>query len=127
MSPCSALAVLTEAALHSGQWRGLPMPPENVTQQPLRHSQLHGFTDGLVTGIQQQFCCMAWKETYPSVELFKKDFRCSVSNIHFGDVTMNFKQSSFSLSLPETLKESLAFIIHSCQFLVFISKTKDMK
>lgn len=122
-----ALAVLAEVALHSGQWRELSMSPENVTLQPLRHSQLHRFTDGLVAGIQLQLCCMAWIETHPSVELLKKDFRCSVLNIHFGDVTMNLKWSSFSLSLLETLKESLAFIIDSCQLLVLIIKMKDIK
>lgn len=40
---------------------------------------------------------------------------------------MIFKWSSFSLSLLETLKESLDFIIHSCQLLVLIIKMKDMK
>lgn len=103
------------------------MSPENVTQQPLRHCQLHRFTGALVTETQLKFCYMAWKEIHPSMELFKKDFRCSVSNTRFSDVTMIFKWSSFSLSLLETLKESLAFIIHSCQLLVLIIKMKDMK
>lgn len=128
MSTRSVYAVLTEAALHSGQRRGL----SHVTRK------CYTTASETFPTPQVHRCFSDWN---PTVDLlydletnllkcrdFQQRFQMqSVSNIYFGDVTMNFKWSSFSLSLLETLKESLVFIFQFCQLLVFLIKMKDMK